>query len=263
MKSLIRSHFGIPGVIAVMALVFAMFGGAYAATNGNPLAGASKHKRHHKKGKKHKKKQGGLTGKQKKEVEKIAKKFQGTGPKGDKGDAGAAGATGATGDAGAAGATGATGATGEPGEDGETGPEGSPWTDGGTLPEGSTETGSWAAEFTGESMVQFSFNIPLKDPIPASNVAANAKGYDGHGELTPEEEHCPGDVSDPRAAPGYFCAYTATGVLGNGAIASIAPADQTTFGAAEGTSTAGGWLFMFSTNASHTVGTWAVTAPTA
>jgi hypothetical protein len=66
------------GAIALMALFFAMLGGAYAAS-------------------------GGLTAKEKKQVKSIAKSFQGTGPagaqgapgpKGDKGDAGAAGAAG-------------------------------------------------------------------------------------------------------------------------------------------------------------------------
>ena len=35
MLSPLRNRFGIPGVISVIALVFAMFGGAYAATNSN------------------------------------------------------------------------------------------------------------------------------------------------------------------------------------------------------------------------------------
>jgi len=33
MLSPLRNRFGIPGVISVIALVFAMFGGAYAASN--------------------------------------------------------------------------------------------------------------------------------------------------------------------------------------------------------------------------------------
>ncbi len=33
MFSTLRTRFGIPGVISVIALVFAMFGGAYAASN--------------------------------------------------------------------------------------------------------------------------------------------------------------------------------------------------------------------------------------
>ena len=33
MFSTLRNRFGIPGVISVIALVFAMFGGAYAASN--------------------------------------------------------------------------------------------------------------------------------------------------------------------------------------------------------------------------------------
>ncbi len=41
----LHSHFGIPGVIAVAALVFAMFDGAYAASSSDggpgPVSGAS------------------------------------------------------------------------------------------------------------------------------------------------------------------------------------------------------------------------------
>src|SRR3954453_7338957 len=41
MLSPLRNRFGIPGVISVIALVFAMFGGAYAATNGGDGAKAT------------------------------------------------------------------------------------------------------------------------------------------------------------------------------------------------------------------------------
>ena len=40
MLSMLQNRFGVPGVIAVIALVFAMVGGALAA--GGPLAGSSK-----------------------------------------------------------------------------------------------------------------------------------------------------------------------------------------------------------------------------
>jgi hypothetical protein len=80
MFSAIRRHLRLTpaGVIAVVALVFAMLGGAYAAS-------------------------GGLTKKQKKEVKSIAKSFQGTGPAGSQGPAGPKGDAGAPGAAGAAG----------------------------------------------------------------------------------------------------------------------------------------------------------------
>lgn len=102
MFSLMRNRFGVPGVIAVIALVFAMIGGAYAAS-------------------------GGLTSKQKKEVKKIAKseaqKLVGTGPTGPAGPAGppgTAGAQGPTGPEGPEGLQGPAGANGTNGADGKT-----------------------------------------------------------------------------------------------------------------------------------------------
>jgi hypothetical protein len=155
MFSLLRNRFGIPGVIATIALVFAMLGGAYAASKG-------------------------LTAKEKKEVKAIAKKFQGTGPAGP---AGAKGDTGAPGKDG----TGATGTTfsgsktippvtcteggievksGSPAVLVCNGKEGSPWTAGGTLPQGATLTGGFTAPDGGEvtRFVPISFGIRLANP---------------------------------------------------------------------------------------------------
>src|SRR6188768_510215 len=155
MFSTLRTRFGIPGVISAMALVFAMFGGAYAASNssGGGKATAS------------------------------AKAKKGPrGPKGAKGDMGPAGPQGP---AGAAGAKGDAGSPGSPGANGKSvalvneapdnceeggftyevegsgeenevcnGEEGSPWTDGGTLPSGSTETGVWGGAFPGTGVAE-------------------------------------------------------------------------------------------------------------
>ena len=128
----IQQKLGTAGfIIAIMALVAALGGGAYAAS-------------------------GGLSSKQKKEVTKIAqteaKKFAGkpgpagaTGPAGPAATAGSAGAKGENGAPGSAGAAGAAGAAGQPGAKGPAGPGGSPWTAGGTLPGGKTETASGAS----------------------------------------------------------------------------------------------------------------------
>jgi hypothetical protein len=98
----IREPFGKAGlIVACLALVFAMAGGAFAA-------------------------KGALTGKQKKEVEKIAKKYAGA-----PGPAGAAGAQGPAGPAGPAGAKGETGAAG-------TGSAGAPGANGKTVLHGTT-----------------------------------------------------------------------------------------------------------------------------
>src|SRR5262249_11679572 len=94
MLSALRSRFGIPGVISVIALVFAMLGGAYAASDnggGRTIASASKGQR---------------------------------GPRGPKGPKGATGATGAQGLPGANGKDGAPGAPGKNGVDGQPGLDG-------------------------------------------------------------------------------------------------------------------------------------------
>ncbi len=174
----LREPFGKAGLtVAVIALVFAMVGGAYAA--------------------------GKLTSKQKKEVEKIAKKFQGSGPAGAqgpagaKGDSGAAGAKGDTGSAGTAGSAGAAGTSattatfaGVKGSCTEggievksasptvnvcNGKQGEPWTAGGTLPPGKTETGSWAiigvlGGGPAQAISPISFTIPLPGELAATSV---------------------------------------------------------------------------------------------
>ena len=222
MFSTLRTRFGIPGVISVIALVFAMFGGAYAASNsasgGKATASA-------------KAKQGprGKTG-----------KTGPAGPTGPQGPAGAQGPAGLKGDTGAAGGNGTNGTNGqsvtssaEPpggncasggskftsssgatyacsGATGAKGAQGSPWTAGGMLPSGATETGFWGygafpAPFEnapggeGKSDYSFSFPIPLASPPEVIVVeGASAPG-------------CPGLGEDrlPTADPGNLCIYAA------------------------------------------------------
>lgn len=182
----LREKLGPAGfTMAIIALVFALAGGAFAAS-------------------------GGLTGRQKKEVKAIAKSFQGTGPQGPAGPAGTNGTNGKDGAPGAKGENGTNGTsvTGVPasgsecsgnggvkytsasgtnlvcnGEEGTPGNNGispagtefsgsqgtctagqggvkfeganttyacngSPWTAGGTLPTGATETGAWGLTTT-------------------------------------------------------------------------------------------------------------------
>jgi hypothetical protein len=107
MLSSLRTRFGIPGVISVIALVFAMLGGAYAASN-NSGAGKA-----------------------------TASAKGPRGPRGKTGPAGPAGPAGPQGSAGAKGDTGAKGDKGDPGNNG-TGvtnsaePKGANCTEGGT-----------------------------------------------------------------------------------------------------------------------------------
>ena len=237
MFSTLRTRFGIPGVISVIALVFAMFGGAYAASNssGGGKATASA-----------KAKQGprGKTGK--------------TGPAGPQGPAGPTGPAGSKGEAGANGSNGTPGADGKSvtgeaitaggvcgagvtgvkytlnatstnvcnGKDGQTG-----FTS--TLPSGKTETGTWAVGEGGTGEVHFDTEtsepvlnqyVPISLAIPLEAEAApelvfvqmteglNAEVFSGlELEQLQEEgaEHgCPGiEEGIPHAEPGKLCVY--------------------------------------------------------
>jgi Collagen triple helix repeat (20 copies) len=230
-----RSRFGIPGVISVIALVFAMFGGAYAASNsgqGDATASAQKNSKAAKKGAKGPRGPKGATG-----------PAGPAGPAGAKGDAGAAGQNGANGNDGAAGNNGAAGANGKTvlngtavptaavgtigdfyletdiskmygpkaasganggwgaGTDlkGADGAEGSPWTAGGTLPSEETETGAWGfVESAGSGTNVF---VPVSFPIPLEAAFGSAAIH-----IAPDA-NCPGTVQDPQANPGHFCVY--------------------------------------------------------
>lgn len=165
--------FGKAGLtVAILALVFAMVGGAWAA--------------------------GGLNPKQKKEVTKIAKKYAGKpGVPGANGTNGTNGTAGAKGDKGEKGDTGnnGTSVTGTPiltssatcNHQGGTaytsasgtenvcnGKEGEPWTPNNTLPNEATETGAWtfSDHFSTESvlLIPISFPIQLGEELGASHV---------------------------------------------------------------------------------------------
>jgi hypothetical protein len=174
-------------IAATLALVFAMSGGAYAAsrvliTSTNQIKPS------------------------------VLKQLKGkTGPNGAQGPAGASGpqgavgATGATGLPGATGATGpagAAGATGATGKEGPAGKEGSPWTAGGTLPSGESETGTWAASASGtetraQPIALASFTIRLTE-VPEFHLIVP-------GETDPAG--CKGTAEAPEAEPGNLCIF--------------------------------------------------------
>lgn len=259
MRSLLRNRLGIPGVIAVIALVFAMAGGALAA-------------------------KGVIITKLSQISPKVQKKLKGKagpqgpqgpqGPKGDPGPAGNAGSAGSQGPAGPVGATGATGATGVTGKTvtgatgvtGSTGPTGPLST---TLISGMTETGTWSmggytvenlsSSFATPFRIPISFPIPLAGELPEANVHYLKVGESGGGPGS----DCPGSPADPEAKAGHLCVYTSketaqsptTWVVFPGAIFKAAlPAEP-------GASTAGATLntLVIGKNV-EAVGTWAVTA---
>jgi len=258
----IREPFGKAGlIVAVVALVAALVGGAYAA---NGL---------------------GLTGKQKKEVKKIAKQF--AGKDGAPGPAGQTGAPGAKGDTGAAGANGTDGTDGKDGKDGKDGesvnviplPLGNAnCTAGGakivndagteeafacngkdgsggsypvTLPEGRSMTGYW--EVLGDAAVHVNLGggewalTTISYPLPLASAPTETILIPSAGGTEEQEDKCPGTSEAPAATPGVLCLYQSFG-----APVTLQLGGATTFGAG---------LFFAETDEGF--GSWAVKAPAA
>jgi hypothetical protein len=262
--------FGKAGLtVAIVALVMALVGGAYAA--------------------------GGLAPSQEKQVKKIAKKYAGKpgapgaiGPTGPNGTNGKDGTNGTNGSAGAAGKSVVTGTATNaecPGSNpsgGVTvevegsgvkkkvcnGKEGSPWTAGGTLPEGQTEKGVWSVAFTASAAQQvgsspISFNIPLAAPIGIGNVFLIGI-EEGEGELKQSPaipSHCEGTVANPGAAAGNLCAFTKLKINAEDISALGAKFANPAEGGGETAGTPGAVLGVGSTGAGLVLadGTWAVT----
>ena len=177
MFSRLRKRFTYTNVAMTLALVFAMTGGAYAASKF-------------------------VITSTKQIKPSVLKQLQGkAGKAGAQGSAGPAGAAGPQGPAGKDGANGANGEKGASGSNGESvavtklnsgnatckegGAEfksgtgsahacnGSPWTAGGTLPVGASETGTWSIGETSKEGFVFSsisFTVPLAAPIAEGNA---------------------------------------------------------------------------------------------
>ena len=230
MFSPLRNRFGIPGVISVIALVFAMLGGAYAANDsGGGRATASA------KGKQGPRGKTGKTG-----------PAGPAGPAGANGKDGANGSNGSNGQDGAAGAAGAAGTSvtntslplgnekcafggtqfkvgsgaatfacnGEEGAQGEKGEKGDPWAVGGTLPPGATETGTWAFNASDANETIF---VPISFTI---QVGAEVFEEEGHAHFQSDENFsntCHGFPGEPSAPPpGELCVYYNNGEIGTG-----------------------------------------------
>jgi hypothetical protein len=246
MFSTLRTRFGIPGVISVMALVFAMFGGAYAASNNSSGGGKATASAKAKKGPRGPKGPKGDTG-----------------PIGPQGPAGLKGDTGAKGDAGAngasvtsvpasggecpAGGTKFTSVSGSTaicnGEDGQTG-----FTE--TLPSGKTETGVW-----GGNPVPSGFGtFPLSFPIPLAEAPDSIFVVPGGSNAD-----CPGVVNGiPTAERGKLCAYAAS--FEEMAFENFTYPNFVTGNFDEGADNTGTLLKYFCAGGCYGGGTWAVTA---
>lgn len=236
-----REPFGKAGLtVAILALVMATVGGAYAA--------------------------GGLTKPQERQVKKIAKKF--AGKPGATGPAGSAGAQGPAGSAGAAGKNGTNGANGTNGTNGKsvvTGIEnaGANCEAGGVWVEvegsgtkkyvcngkdgasgGGTQTGQWSTSGNNEAstFATVSYAVRLEDG-PTFNWV---------GPGGPSTAACPGTVEDPKAASDNLCFYAKEIVgLGNpGAFTANTP-DPTSGATVE--------FPLASPEEGYAFGSWAVT----
>jgi hypothetical protein len=240
-----RLHFSPAMVIAGLALVFAMSGGAYAA-------------------KKY------LITSTKQISPSVLKTLQGkagaagapgaAGAQGPAGPAGPGGAKGETGPAGTKGERGATGATGAKGATGASGATG--FTE--TLPSGKTETGTWSVLFAGKvgfpaADASISFPIPIRGAFegPAflfSLAQTESKSFGSSG--------CAGSVTEPTAPKGTLCIYTASeglkeveGTLEVG----LRPEEFEGYGSSGTYIT--GLGAQQPTSSADVSGTWAVTAP--
>jgi hypothetical protein len=205
-----RRHLNYANTVATLALVFAMSGGALAAT-------------HY------------LITSTKQIKPSVLKSLQGkVGAAGAQGPAGAAGSQGPQGPGGPQGPLGGKGADGTNGTNGTNGENvtvakasaaeckeggtkfsnatgsgkacnGSPWTAGGTLPKGSSEKGTWGwigstAGPENPAITPISFNIPL---ATTSIVTVVPKGQHGTGEGCPVTS----SVAEPEAEPGNLCIF--------------------------------------------------------
>jgi hypothetical protein len=220
MFSTLRSRFGIPGVISVIALVFAMFGGAYAASNssGDQKATASAKAKRGPKGPRGPKGAKGDTGPQ------GLQGAAGSGSQGDKGDTGNTGSAGVSAEA-----TSFSGAKGSCTEGGIevksakpatlvcNGVKGANGTTGftETLPSGKTETGSWDAvantQVPEETILisSISYTIPLAAP---SEHVVFLNFEKTEGSITTPVEGCKFEVESASAVPvaptGTLCVFT-------------------------------------------------------
>ena len=168
------------------------------------------------------------------------------------------------------------------------GKKGEPWPAGGTLPAGATETGAWntrpilvAKENSGSMYMTISFPIPLAAGLsneaecgqPTKPQCAvhyiNSAGEEIVNSTTKHEHsaECKGNVAEPAAEPGNLCVYA------SGPIQASLPLEGESegffsFTFAQGTGKTGAIVSFSAHNLSKTTaeeaenfGTWAVTAP--
>jgi Collagen triple helix repeat (20 copies) len=253
MLTRIRKRLTYANVTMTLALMFAMTGGAYAASKF-------------------------VITSTKQIKPSVLKSLQGktgaqgpTGPTGPAGPSGPAGTAGAKGETGLEGKEGKQGTPGSPGEPGKPGKNGSPWTAGGTLPSESTETGGWTigagtaggVEAPYGERTAISFTIPLATALDEHHVQGNPVGFPT-GASSEQIKHCPGSVEEPKAEPGYLCVYTGNSLeMGTAQPYAVTLSSGDLTKAHLGANTAGALLVEFAVPGNeHALasGSWAVTA---
>jgi hypothetical protein len=242
----IRRRINASGLLAILALIFALTGGAYAASR-YVITSTKQISPKVLKSLKGKNGQNGANG--------VPGAAGPAGPTGPGGAQGAAGAKGETGPSGPGGKEGPPGPPGPKGDKGETGPPG-PFTE--TLPKGATETGTWLAPANSsrEELAMISFTLQLETPLDGSHVH-----YVTIADVEKEElpEGCGGDVEKPVAEAGFLCVFEAklSSPVGGAESALLLNPNKI----AVGTVKTGALLLIESENAeSRFLGTWAVTA---
>ncbi|MGN6371909.1 MAG: hypothetical protein ACTHM1_02825 [Solirubrobacteraceae bacterium] len=241
MVSRIRKRVTFAHVVATVALVFAMSGGALAANRY-------------------------LITSTKQISPKVLHSLKGArGKQGPAGPSGPAGPAGPVGPAGLAGAKGATGAPGAQGPQGEPGPPGKDGTTGftETLPSKKTETGAWAATSSGAGILlaPISFSIPLQAGLEATQVHFVDTVASGSHSIP----QCPGNAQEPVAEPGNLCVYEQQSSFSAPKVEIFPPGGVPPFPAfkgKEGAGTSGAVVFILSSEEGNYIwGSWAVTAP--
>lgn len=248
MLSAIRRRFTYANVAVTLALVFAMTGGAYAASKI-------------------------LITSTKQISPKVLKSLKGArganganGANGTAGTAGPAGPGGAQGPAGPGGPQGPKGETGAPGTNGTTG-----FTD--TLPSGKTLKGDWSivavlpgtGPLEGSASTAVSFGIPLAAAATPLYIKAPTPEEEAKKEFPTPPAGCTGNVEEPGAEPGHACVF-ARFEHNNGTV-GICPGSETVIACAfkgelSGTDPAGFIIGALDAEKGLVAlnGTWAVTA---
>jgi hypothetical protein len=213
MFQMTRKYLTYSNVAATLALLFAITGGAFAATGGG--SGSPRHKATASTARAGSHMTLATAAKKKSKPKSLR------GPAGPKGAAGATGPAGPTGPAGATGLKGSQGNIGNTGEghegkEGKEGHEGKEGTTGftKTLPKGETETGAWITSESREGIqASISFAIPLSKALGADEVHyVNAAGEEVYfspstGFELKTTTACPGSAAEPAAEPGNLCIY--------------------------------------------------------